>query len=365
MVELNEILRRQAIRWKKQEAKGEMPSELYEALSEGTASAYEKRIVVNLAKISRIVSDMGAIRPYSEFSKDWNYEGSVYGHTDNCELCGASIKENCKLKNEETGDQILIGNVCVYRYIEIRDSMGRVLSDAEKKEFLKSEMTEAKKDFLRADFATRFPTALADLQRWKPYMTRKWSPHATLYRTVVKRLATHGFLGAKTMKAWEDFCINAEQEFQAWERRNELVALQRHANLEADIERKKAFLAQINAKRNQFNREADEWRESVKDLELNRWEHDMVSRVATKITTSGKDALVGGYLRFTQEMEARKNINTDALPPVAVKLQARLDDGSLNEWEQSFVASVIPRIATGRSLSTKQQQVVDRLLKKA
>ena len=193
-------LHRQALRWQGQEAKGELPESLYDALADGAASSYEKRIIVNLAKVSTIIAD-GNIRPYSEFSKDWEYQGSIYGHTDHCELCGAAIKENCQLVNSEHGDQILIGNVCVLRYIEIRFSDGRALTMPEKKEYLKNEMKQAKKDFFKADFAARYPTALADLKRWESWTLRKWSPHAGLHRTVIKRMVTHGFLGPKTMKA--------------------------------------------------------------------------------------------------------------------------------------------------------------------
>ena len=366
MTDTNEILRRQALRWKAQERKGNIPDALYEALSEGTANSYEKRIVVNLGKISRIVADDGSIRPYSVFSKDWNYTRSVYGHTDNCELCGAAIKENCILVNDDDGaseSQVIVGNVCVHRYIEIRDSTGRALSDGEKKEFLKTEMKEAKAEFKRQDFATRYPTALMDLKRWEGWMTRKWSPTKSLHRAVIKRLATHGYLGAKTMKQWEEFHATAEEEFTAWKKQEELKSIQRMANIELDIERKKKFQQQIAEKRNQFNREAQEWEDQVAGLELNGWEQEMVRRTATKIRSSGKDALTGGFFRFVKECEVRLNMDTTALPPNAQRLKDMADKGELNAWEQSFVKSVIPRLVAGRSLSSKQQAIVDKILK--
>ena len=207
------------------------------SIGQGAASKFEKRIIINLAKISTIVSKdpshITGIRPYDEFSRDWEYSHSVYGHTDNCELCNARIKENCVLENKETGGSILIGNVCVNRYIEIRDSSGRVLSGEEKKEYLKTQMTEAKKEFLRQDFAQRYPTALRDLKRWEQFMAgKKWSRYRSLHSTVVKRLATHGYLGPKTMKEWEKFHETAEEEYEAWLHREEQRKLTQRARIE-------------------------------------------------------------------------------------------------------------------------------------
>lgn len=363
---MSSILRRQAIRWKDQEAKGELPEGLYEALADGSSSSYEKRIIVNLAKISRIVDDDG-IRPYSVFSEDWKYHGSIYGHADNCELCGAAIKENCRLINDENGDEILIGNVCVHRYIEIRHSDGRALTPTEKKEYLKNEMNQAKKDFYRADFASRYPNALNELARWESWMTRKWSNTASLYRTVIKRLATHGFLGPKTMKAWDEFYEHAEVNYQAYLVREEQKRLERQAQHSKAAERASSFQAELARRRNLFSEQAEEWVALATPLYENRtpWEQTMVSRIEMKIRAVGVDGLTGGFRKFRSEAFVLHDLLNGNDVEVSGKAEtlgriAELD--VLNAWEKSFVLSVIPKLALKQNLSDKQSKVVDKII---
>jgi len=363
---VSSILRRQAIRWKAQEAKGELPEGLYEALADDVSSKWEKRIIINLAKISRIVSDDG-IRPYSEFSEDWHYHGSIYGHTDNCELCGAAIKENCRLVNEENGDEILIGNVCVNRYIEIRHSDGTALTPTEKKEYLKNEMTEAKKQFYRADFASRYPNALKELARWEQWMTRKWSNTKSLYRTVIKRLSTHGFLGPKTLTAWDEFYATAEVDYQAYLTREDQRRLEQAARVEREASRTIAFQAELSRRRNQFNTEADEWLAMATPIYENAspWEKTMVERIATKMKATGLNGLTGGFRRFRQETFTRKSMldGDDIDVPPKAEILGRINNaGHLNKWEQSFLLSVIPKMVAKQSLSEKQVKTIDRII---
>ena len=365
---MSSILRRQAIRWKAQEAKGELPEGLFEALADDASSKWEKRIIINLAKISRIVSDVG-IRPYSEFSEDWNYQGSIYGHTDNCELCGAAIKENCRLVNEENGDEILIGNVCVNRYIEIRYADGRALTPTEKKEYLKNEMTEAKKQFYRADFASRYPNALKELARWEHWMNQKWSPTKSLYRTVIKRLATHGFLGPKTLTAWDEFYATAEIDYQAHRVREEQRALERASRNEKAAERAVSFQAELARRRNAFSKQADEWLTLATPIyeTASPWEQTMVERIATKIRAVGVDGLTGGFRKFRSETGIRHDLlngNNVEISGNAETLGRIAELGVLNSWEKSFVLSVIPKLATKQSLSDKQSKVVGNIIKK-
>ena len=364
---MSSILRRQTIRWKDQEAKGELPEGLYEALADGSPSRWEKRIIVNLAKISRIVSDDG-IRPYSEFSEDWKYHGSIYGHADNCELCGAAIKENCRLVNDENGDEILIGNVCVHRYIEIRTSDGKALSPTEKKEYLKNEMTEAKKQFYRADFAARYPNVLNELARWESWMTMKWSKNKSLYRTVLKRLATHGWLGPKTLKAWDEFYATAEVDYQAFLIRREQKQLEQSARLEKESERAIAFQEQLARRRNQFNNEASEWMAIATPIyeDASPWEQTMVSRVEAKLKAVGVDGLTGGFRNFRSETLVRHDLLNGLDVPVVGKAETlgRIAElGVLNSWERSFVISVIPKLVMKKSISDKQSKVVERIIK--
>ena len=365
----NPTLVRQAKRWKAQADTIGLPDELYEALASGHAKAYERRVIRNLAKKSNIISEMGTIRPYAEFSKDWVYDRSVFGHTDKCELCGhAPIKENCVLKDED-GQEILIGNTCVHRYIEIRDpTTGQVLDDEAKAEFLKENMTEAKAEYHRQEFAQTYPTALQDLKRFERMMHSR-KPLKRLHKTVMGRLVKYGYLGPKTRRQWDEFMLDAEKELKAYNAYKEQQAIEARARAERNHERAANFAQQIAKNRNQWANEADEFIHLGNDMEdeLNAWEKEMVGRVQAKIRSNGVASLRGGFLRFREELIARHMIANGLdipLPPIASKLRDANNAGLLNEWEQEFVKSIMGRLAKGRSLSTGQQAVVDKIMKK-
>lgn len=365
----NPALVRQAKRWKAQADTIGLPDELYEALASGHAKAYERRVIRNLAKKSNIISEMGTIRPYAEFSKDWVYDRSVFGHTDKCELCGhAPIKENCVLK-DENGQEILIGNTCVHRYIEIRDpKTGQVLDDEAKAEFLKENMTEAKAEYSRQEFAQSYPTALQDLKRFERMMHSR-KPLKRLHKTVMGRLVKYGYLGPKTRRQWDEFMADAEKELKAYNAYKEQQAIEARARAERNHERAANFAQQIAKNRNQWADEADEFINLGNDLEdeLNSWEKEMVGRVQAKIRSNGVASLRGGFLRFREELVARHLIANGLdipLPPIASKLRDANKSGLLNEWESEFVKSIMGRLANGRSLSTGQQAVVDKIMKK-
>jgi len=366
---MSAILVRQAQRWKAQANAGNLPEELYDALASGRAKAYERRVIRNLAKVSNIISPEGGIRPYEEFSKDWTYEKSIFGHTKKCQLCGhAPIVENCVLVDGD-GQQLLIGNTCVHRYIEIRDpTTGRVLSDEEKREFLKENMTEAKMLYNRQEFAITYPTALQDLKKYEAMMHSR-KPLKRLHKTVMNRLVKYGYLGPKTRRQYDEFMMDAEKEFKAYTTYKEQRAIEARARAEQNHERAAKFAQQIANNRNQWASEAEEFLEIGTDLtdELNAWEKEMVGRVQSKIRQSGVAALRGGYLRFREELIARHMIANGVdipLPPVATELRKAMATGSLNDWESEFVKSVMGRLANGRSLSSGQQTVVDKIMKK-
>ena len=363
---MSATLVRQARRWKAQESTGDLPDELYEALADGHSSQFEKRIIRNLAKISTIISDEGHIRPYSEFSMDWNYTKSIFGHTHKCELCGhAPIVENCVLTNDD-GREILIGNTCVHRYVEIRDENGRVLSQKEKESFLKENMKEAKVEFAKQEFATAYPTAMFDLKRYEALMRsrKKWRG---LARTVAKRIVSHGYLGPKTRKAWDDFMLVAEKEQAAYDAYKKQKAIEDRARRDADAERRAAFQQTLNERRNRFNNEGQEWIEQAMEIEneMNSWEKEMVGRTLQKIKTSGVEALSGGFARFREEVLTRGKIargEVVELPPMVIELKSKQSAGSLTEWESGFVDSIVGRLTTGRSLSDAQMGVVKKIL---
>lgn len=366
---MSAILTRQAKRWQALEKTIGLPDELYEALASGRPKSYERRVIRNLAKVSTIVSAEGLIRPYEEFSKDWNYDRSVFGHTNKCQLCGhAPIVENCVLQDAD-GQEILIGNTCVHRYIEIRDpTTGQVLTDDEKTKFLKENMTEAKQEYGRQEFAQAYPMAMQDLKRYERMMHSR-KPLKRLHKTVMSRLVKYGYLGPKTRRQWDEFVADAEKEYKAYNAYKEQQALDARARAERNHERASNFAQQIANNRNQWAGEADEFIQIGMDMDddLNDWERAMIGRVQTKIRSNGLTALRGGFLRFKEELLARHMMANGLdipLPPIAEKLRTAIQAGVLNEWEQEFVKSLMGRLANGRSLSTGQQKVVDKIMKK-
>ena len=367
----NPILVRQAKRWSVAERQDRLPDELYEALASGRGKAYERRVIRNLAKHSRIVDvESASIRPYEEFSKDWKYTKSVFGRTMKCGLCGhAPLKENCILINEESGEELLVGNTCVHRYIEIRNpETGELLSDDEKLALLKGNMTEAKKEYAKQEFAQSYPDAMNLLKKYERMMHSR-KPLKRLHKTVMNRMVKYGYLGGKTRQQWDSFMETAEAEFEAYEEYKKQQALEARARAERNAEAKAKFAQQIAQNRNTWAKEADDFVRigTALDQRLNSWEKEMVGRVQTKIRQTGVKSLRGGYLRFHEELIARHMIENGVeipLPPIAQELKDFQTSGKLNEWESEFVQSVMGRLAVGRSLSDGQMNVINKIRKK-
>ena len=367
----NPILVRQAKRWSVAERQDRLPDELYEALASGRGKAYERRVIRNLAKHSRIVDvESASIRPYEEFSKDWKYTKSVFGRTMKCGLCGhAPLKENCILINEESGEELLVGNTCVHRYIEIRNpETGELLSDDEKLALLKGNMTEAKKEYAKQEFAQSYPDAMNLLKKYERMMHSR-KPLKRLHKTVMNRMVKYGYLGGKTRQQWDSFMETAEAEFEAYEEYKKQQALEARARAERNAEAKAKFAQQIAQNRNTWAKEADDFVRIGTDLDqrLNSWEKEMVGRVQTMIRQTGVKSLRGGYLRFHEELIARHMIENGVeipLPPIAQELKDFQTSGKLNEWESEFVQSVMGRLAVGRSLSDGQMNVINKIRKK-
>ena len=367
----NPILVRQAKRWSVAERQDRLPDELYEALASGRGKAYERRVIRNLAKHSRIVDvESASIRPYEEFSKDWKYTKSVFGRTMKCGLCGhAPLKENCILINEESGEELLVGNTCVHRYIEIRNpETGELLSDDEKLALLKGNMTEAKKEYAKQEFAQSYPDAMNLLKKYERMMHSR-KPLKRLHKTVMNRMVKYGYLGGKTRQQWDSFMETAEAEFEAYEEYKKQQALEARARAERNAEAKAKFAQQIAQNRNTWAKEADDFVRIGTDLDqrLNSWEKEMGGRVQTKIRQTGVKSLRGGYLRFHEELIARHMIENGVeipLPPIAQELKDFQTSGKLNEWESEFVQSVMGRLAVGRSLSDGQMNVINKIRKK-
>ena len=355
---------------------GEMPEELYRVIAEG-ATGIEKRQVTNLARVSRIISPDGAIRPYTDFKHDWEYERSIYGKHDTCEICGKQpIVENCILLDAEADKRIILGNVCVYRYMEIEVD-GITLTGEDKEKFLREKMNRAKATHRRAQFAAEWPMILDDLKRYEGMMTsRFWSngrqtPKSkeweSLHRCAVNRMAKHGYLGPKLIERWRVFKQSAESNLKAWNKEQEVLAEERRIRHEQHQQRRKEMAQELAAKRNEWNRLADDWNEKAQKVErgFNDWERRMAPRVVQRIRHYGPDTLRGGYRTFHDEVVAKVALQDgsadDSNPQVNELQEWGREVGFLNEWESSFVESVSARLMSGQDLTPKQEEVVSRI----
>ena len=216
---LDRRLQRIAENWQARADAGQMPDALYRAIAEGSEGAYETKVIRNLARCSRIINDNGEVRKFSDFKNDWRYSHSTYGCTDTCEICGQRpIVENCVLKDDLRNKEIIVGNRCVQRYMDILDPQtGEVMSDEQKASFLKSENKTAKDEYTRQQWADRHPFIMEQLKEYEAFMQSQ-TDLRRLHTEVSKRMLTHGYPGAKARRKWEMFLATADASLANWER---------------------------------------------------------------------------------------------------------------------------------------------------
>tara|TARA_R110000744_G_scaffold1725_3_gene6218 strand:+ start:21248 stop:22024 length:777 start_codon:yes stop_codon:yes gene_type:complete len=241
------ITNRQKMRWKRLADSGDLPTEFYEMLSEGTRGM-QKRQILKLAKVSRVLDEDGFMRTYDQFKLDWKYKSSVFGNKlATCFLCGKfPIMEQCIIEDVEANRTIIVGNTCAHRYVEIKLN-GELLDSENKKEFLTVNMKKARDDFQREKFAKEFPSALLDLRRYQEMMTQKkyvnrkkvpmnieWN---LLHRAMLRRLLRVGYPHVNLYKQWKDFMTIGEDEFMKWgiiksKQMNKVKKLQNQASID-------------------------------------------------------------------------------------------------------------------------------------
>ena len=378
-MEQDALLVRQAHRWVRQQKSGGMPDELYAVLARG-ARGMEKRQITSLARVSRIVSDGGSIRPYNDFKNDWKYVKSTFGKRDTCSLCGKRpIVENCMLYDEVADKHIVVGNTCVHRYVEIEVG-GRVLTEEEKKEYLKTNMKEAKHHFNRKTFTQKYPSVMGDLKRWEQMMTmnRFASRHdpihklwKRIHRNMVKRMISHGYPSPKLSRQWDEFYLTAEDEYTSF-----CEMTQEHEEkmlrLREERERQRVEMAQkMTEMRNRWADEANQFEQDCSDLgdALNHWEKNMARKVSHRIRhMGGIERLSGGYRNFHNEIIAKMRLRDSDIvdaPDLVKELERWLNsDRFLNEWEQAFCNSVMVRSLAGSEITSKQNAILEKLRKR-
>jgi len=394
MIQSSTPLTRQLSRWKRQADSGDLPDEIYDLISHG-AVGVEKKQITNLARVSRVISESGEIRPYNEFKHDWRFEKSIYGkHQNKCLLCGKHpIVENCVLEDHVAEKKIVVGSTCVNRYVEITVD-GRILEGDEKERWVRDNMSEAKKVQRKTDFAQRWPNIMGDLKKFEPMMKEKagrsfskWGSRvnwvrpelARLHRTVSKRVITHGYLGAKTNGQWTEFMEIADDQFRVWSEQKAIEA-RRKESLRIEAEEKRKRLQQkIAEKRSLFADQAQKFSDQTEEWILSQgdWSQRMRGRVIQKIRNQGLDRLDGGFREFY-------NTAVRSTDPTIIKAQdpeKHSEDwnyvhwnlrhnlstepyfSQLNEWEKQFIKS-ITTWSSNRQLTPKQEKSYVKICRK-
>ena len=356
-------LGRIAADWQARSDAGEMPKALYEALAVGSEGAYETKVIRHLAKVSRIVDDDGSIRTFKDFKNDWRYSHSVFGEIHKCQICGQSpIVENCVLVDEARNVEVLVGNKCVHRYIDIVDPItGEILDAEERAEFLKAEAKNAKDHFTKQDWMNRFPTVLSDLTEFEEFMQSN-SKLKALHREVSKRMVTHGYPGPKARRQWSSFIKTARSQYEKWIKETELKRKEDIRRSEIERERRERFARQIAKDRESWGHAADDWLKETQNVELNSWEKNQRLKVASKLR-SGVE-LSEGNLRFIAEIKIRVRLDGGEIlcdDEDFMLLQRMIGNGGMSAWEESFARSVMGRIAAGSPLTTSQQEIVGKM----
>ena len=206
-----------ASNWQRKSDIGDMPQALYDAIADGSESVIDKKIIRNLAKVSRIIGDDGEVRKFSEFKLDWRYSHSTFGRTDTCTICGQSpIVENCVLVDDVRKVEIVIGNKCVHRYMDIIDPQtGQAMNTQDRADFLKGETKAAKDEYTRQKWMTDHPFIFEQLKENEEFM-KSDSKLKKLHTTITKRMASHGFPGPKARRQWAMFIVTADASRNKW-----------------------------------------------------------------------------------------------------------------------------------------------------
>lgn len=335
---------------------GELPEQVKENLIQGV-QPHEKRVVINLANISRIVAPDDSIRLYDDFVSDWRYDRSEYLTTSygNCYLCGKDhIREACYISDDVQGREVVVGNECVYKHIEIMTDGVEGLTGDEKKDFLKIKMGEAKDRFLKSKFdldygakAIEYINGVIDYDWLYEKDTVGYAKRA--FRMLTKK----GYISRKTstFEWFKDIDLdeaNAEREAQVKrfkEMHSTTTAVHTHTAS------RKAFEA--TQFRTMAERQADlGW--------LNSQQASRIGTIERAIRQYGLSGLRYGNKDFLDLiMENERNGGPEPNP--ADDIVASSSFSTLNEWETNFVKQMQDRIQHGFKMSDKQQALLTKI----
>ena len=344
-----------AVRWD-----GPVPEHIVENLQRGVAP-HEKRVVANLANISRIVLPDDSVRIYEDFVTDWRYDRSEFVHDESCTLCGKKhIREACHIIDDVQGLDIVVGNECVYKHIEIiTDGVEGLTGDA-KKDYLKTQMAKAKDRFWTSKFSMDYPKARDYLEGVIREDWLYFKEDIQYSKRALRMLDKKGYISRNTSTfKWFD-AIDLEDAIA--ERERMLVAARTRLHTHGSG-LKTAGLHAINNKSflaTNFRHMAEE---QVDKGWIKPAASSMISMTENHIRRYGVSGLKWSSKSFYEMV-----IENDKRGGVAEsKAKQIMDNGlamsKLNNWEQDFVRSCVAQEGTMGFLSEKQHKLIDKFYK--
>ncbi len=341
-----------------------LPDHVVENLQRGVAP-HEKRVVANLAKVSRIVNieDM-TIRTYDDFKHDWKYTHSLYGKVGehNCFLCGKQhIRELCQVHDEVQGKTITVGNECVWKHVEIMTDAAEGLTGDAKRDFLKAAMAKAKAKFFRAKFAAE-GNLTTYWEEYRDYATgarEGWPVFGKENKTYAKRadrmISERGYLTGKTEKWFAEKKRDFRADVIRWQEDSKKAHADRLLLAAESARRRKQKDEDATNFRLNAERGVDEGKvHPVLAMQIGTIEKAIRRYGLHNLMWSTKDsyeAIMAGILGTPLVDEPLEVFNT------------HYDE--LSDWEHSFLHSISEkRTSLGKPLTPKQRKVFDKIKKK-
>lgn len=335
---------------------GELPDHVKNNLIQGV-EPHEKRKVINLAKVSRIVNPDGSFRLYEDFVSDWRYDRSEFLSSAYacCHLCGKSnLREACFIRDDVTGREVVLGNECIYNHIEIMTDGVEGLTGEEKMDFLKIKMSEAKDRFFKSKFDLDFGAKAVEYINGVIDNDWLYEKDTVAYaKRAFRMLTKKGYISHRTSTF--DWFKEIDFDDANAERESELKRFKEmHSTSTATYAltaSRKAFEA--TKFRTMAERQADlGW--------LNSQQASRIGTVERGIRQYGVSGLRYGNKDFYDLlMENEKNGGPQPNPADDIIASASFSD--LNEWETNFVKQMQDRIQSGFKMSEKQQNLLTKI----
>ena len=314
---------------------------------------HQKRVVIHLAERSRIFNtETGTYRTYDDFVEDWTYIGSKWVADETCTLCGKKhIRRACTIEDQGTGDRMVVGSECVHTHLTIVTDAGEHLTGDAKRDFLKVEMEKAKDRFFKVAWEDTW-----DMSRW-PEIYRLYTevipkgrhnPERNIVRRIQRRLDSKGYISEGTSSY--DWFVASHPLFEE--------TLARYAEPIRIHDTSVAHAAKIaggrateaTAFRNRYEWLVDVSSEPPVDARD-------VRRTEQAIRRYGAENLRWGNQTTYQIVMSHAPGKTYTNPFTRI-----INEGKANEWERGFLTSVGDRIASGSGLSSRQTEVLKKVL---